>query len=35
MRVVGGDIVDSVVQDEFTHDGVAGIAGVFLVYDTT
>jgi hypothetical protein len=32
MRVVGGDII---VQDEFTHDVVVGIAGVFLVYDTT
>jgi hypothetical protein len=32
MRVVGGDIV---VQDEFTHDGVVGIAGMFIVYDTT
>lgn len=31
----GGDIVDIVVQDEFTHDVVVGVAGVFLVYDTT
>ena len=31
----GGDIVDIVVQDEFTHDVVVGVDGVFLVYDTT
>ena len=31
----GGDIVDIVVQDEFTHDVVVGVAGVWLVYDTT
>jgi hypothetical protein len=31
----GGDIVDIVVQDEFTHDVIVGVAGVFLVYDTT
>jgi hypothetical protein len=32
---LGGDIVDIVVQDEFTHDVVVAVAGLWLVYDTT
>jgi len=31
----GGDIVEVVVQDEFTHDVVVRADGGFLVFDTT
>jgi len=31
----GGDIVDVVTQDEYTHDVIAARAGGFLVFDTT
>jgi len=29
------DVLDVVVQDEYTHDVVVAWEGVFLVYDTT
>jgi hypothetical protein len=32
---VGRDVVDIVVQDEFTHDVVVVVPGLFLVYDST
>ncbi len=32
---LGGDVVDIVIQDEFTHDVVVEVGGAFLVYDTT
>ena len=32
---VGADIVDLVVQDEFTHDVIVAADGVWLVFDTT
>ena len=31
----GGDIVDVVTQDEFTHDVIVVRAGAYLVFDTT
>ena len=31
----GGDIVDVVTQDEYTHDVVVVRGGTFLVFDTT
>jgi hypothetical protein len=31
----GGDIVDVVTQDEYTHDVIAVRAGAYLVFDTT
>ncbi len=31
----GIDITDLVVQDEFTHDVIAAVDGVWLVYDST
>jgi hypothetical protein len=35
-RATGGDIVDVIVQDEFTHDVIVRErAGTYLVFDTT
>jgi hypothetical protein len=31
----GGDIVEVVTQDEYTHDVIAARAGGFVVFDTT
>jgi hypothetical protein len=31
----GGEVVDVVVQDEYTHDIVASARSAFLVFDTT
>ncbi|HUS33502.1 MAG TPA: hypothetical protein VMZ53_33600 [Kofleriaceae bacterium] len=34
-RAHGGNIVDVIVQDEFTHDVIVEEPGGFLVFDTT
>lgn len=34
-RVHGGDVVDVVVQDEYTHDVIVRRGDGYLVFDTT
>ena len=34
-RAVGGNIIDVIVQDEFTHDVIVQEPARFLVFDTT
>ena len=34
-RATGGDVVDVVVQDEFTHDVIVRREPGFVVFDTT